>query len=928
MLNVLFFYKKRIFVNTVFEIDSFESDEIQKIVKRINLIQIKQSGKVAKLEKIVEELKPFLSTDKNSIKAKESLEVYLSLMDDHPEIISEDLIESLSTLVTSDIDEIRLDAIILLGTIMLKMVEKGKVVQGTLIDIFANLLEDEIVEIRSNALFFIEELPEEYYPYLGSKLQKLIEFLEETDDSAVIEAVLHVLSKLWKNSLPVMVNVFQVFSKIYIETPLREKEEKLLDFLSTGLKNLEIFVKTEKTISKKDIILFLGDRYPLLKIYDIDKIAHEEAMDPRDVEKNFQEITGDEEIFRFFYQDKKKYFIEIETKPLVKLLSKQVRIEDLLVMLGTETLDAISLLNLLVRKLVKAKLIRGYLSKTHFYSYDSIKESMMNDIRQNGEINLDDYAKRIDYEFALQITENINKETKFKGIYSKNKSHFLTLSKVMKEIERICMKDSICDLSEFKTSYLPEDYELIESECKKNFFTQYHDDLKWLTNIGYTRLSGRFKQGETVGYINLKNIIDVEQIPESITNEIFAQWIQSIPGVWDKNHQIYYLNKYIKQKIKQEESATQQIERDKLTQILAEDLNIENETIISNLNRERAEIINQIKTKPSIDLNTYCRVLGMKKEEFINFVNELGVEYLVQQNIMIFDPNQIERRKKDVINKILEIAFKNLELDIPDLSRQLNFSEHMISDIISELWEEKSLVGIFISDQLFVTDAGIRDRILKNKDFITMDILFPEEELSEENRSYILTTLEKLVDSGKLIGEFDPSSGQFRGEEAVLVKQYDDDRLDAHDMLEDYTKIMRTVWQKVKEIYMEKEEIRPGDIKRKDFLVKKRVLEEIQNWEKGLKRAIKKAEASYDSLDDSGELTFGDMLEKEQTTEKIDGQAVLTEFNQWKQIIMDIDVNVDMIPAYKHKLKENPENKEIQQKLNELFAKLRFNEAL
>ncbi len=75
-------------------------------------------------------------------------------------------------------------------------------------------------------------------------------------------------------------------------------------------------------------------------------------------------------------------------------------------------------------------------------------------------------------------------------------------------------------------------------------------------------------------------------------------------------------------------------------------------------------------------------------------------------------------------------------------------------------------------------------------------------------------------------------------------------------------------------------------------------------------------------------MTFGDMLDQEETTVKIDAQAVLEEFNRWKQIIMDIDVNVDEIPAYKKRLKDDPENEGIKEKLNQLYDKLHFNENL
>ncbi len=109
-------------MNIVFssdQIDSFETDDIAKIVKRINLIQIK--NKLTKLEdEINKNLQPFLSSDKNSIESREALQVYITLMDEYPEVLTPDLIEPLSSLLSSDIDESRLDALILLGPFYLQ----------------------------------------------------------------------------------------------------------------------------------------------------------------------------------------------------------------------------------------------------------------------------------------------------------------------------------------------------------------------------------------------------------------------------------------------------------------------------------------------------------------------------------------------------------------------------------------------------------------------------------------------------------------------------------------------------------------------------------------------------------------------------------------------------------------------------------------
>ena len=57
-------------------------------------------------------------------------------------------------------------------------------------------------------------------------------------------------------------------------------------------------------------------------------------------------------------------------------------------------------------------------------------------------------------------------------------------------------------------------------------------------------------------------------------------------------------------------------------------------------------------------------------------------------------------------------------------------------------------------------------------------------------------------------------------------------------------------------------------------------------------------------------------------------ESILQEFDEWKQIIMNIDANIDEIPAYKKKIQSEPENKEHLEKLDELYLKLRFNENL
>ncbi|MCP4762889.1 MAG: hypothetical protein GY870_14010 [archaeon] len=902
--------------------ETFDIENIDKIIKKINLLHRK--GKIDKMKSAIRELDSF-TKNKDSNECKIVMNIFSTLMEDYPDIITDNIVKRLNELISSSEPETRLNSIIMYGTKLMERIENEKEkISGDEIDEFIDLLDDSVPEIQGNIIFFIENFPEEYYDYILPKLNTFLNILDEAANSEVTEALLFIIGKVWDKSLDIKISVFNTLIEKYIKTHDREKTKLIINFLMNGFEELKNFVESNKKFSDDDLLKFIKNRGPMVKIYNIEKIAKSESMNPREVQKQFDKMEGDEIIFRFMFTGKRKHFIEIEIIPLIrKLENKRVKVEDLIHLFGHEELDSISLLNLLIKKLVKAKYIKGYLSKSYFYSYEYIKDTLMRDIKQTGKVDLDKHAKLINYDFIVKIAEDINRETKFKGIFNKNKSHFFTLNSIIKEIEKICIKESMFDLGNYYETYSPDDFKLIEKECKEAFFTEYHDNTNWLTNIGYTRLASKLKDAQTIGYITLFKIAEELEMSIDLAREIVEVWLEAKPGLWDNSNTIYYFTKYIKIRLGKFDKSVEEEEKQRLVSELADELNVEPDEIMKKLNEEIEEVIHQIKSKPSIDINAYCRVLGFKRDQFIKFVNNLKIEYLVIGKEMVFDQRRINKKRKEVNNEILKRSSREYGLRIDELSKWLKFSQNMISEIIEKYQKEGKIKGILIDEELFLTEKGITQRLIDNRDIITMETVFPERELTEEEQNLTISLLEKLINSGELIGVYNEDEKEFHSEEAWDIVQYSEEKSNAEDMAKQYKKFMIDTFNKIRDIYLNKDDIKLGDIKRKDYLLK-RIMGEWGNWERFLIKQIEKTETSFNSLEDAGDLTFGDVLEAEETAAQIDGTFLMDEFTKWKTILQNVEQKIDNVGALKKKVKENPNNKELLNELQDLYENLHF----
>jgi hypothetical protein len=244
--------------------------------------------------------------------------------------------------------------------------------------------------------------------------------------------------------------------------------------------------------------------------------------------------------------------------------------------------------------------------------------------------------------------------------------------------------------------------------------------------------------------------------------------------------------------------------------------------------------------------------------------------------------------------------------------------------MVNSYYLNKKLKGLFVTKDVFLTERGLRKKILQNKDLISMQTLFDEDaKLSEKDQKYVISVLEEMVNKGELIGSYDESTKEFRSEEGMTFKQYDEDKTNAEQLLKLYRRYMQETFDKVREIYMDKPDVKPGDIKRKEYLIK-RIMDEFPKWERIIKKSIEKAELSFDSLESAGEMTFGEVLDIQDSASKIDGDRILNDFAKWRQVIVDLDQNVDKIGSIKKKMKENADDEGLKKDLQALYDKLHF----
>ncbi|MFX1568240.1 MAG: hypothetical protein ACFFCV_07720, partial [Promethearchaeota archaeon] len=361
--------------------------------------------------------------------------------------------------------------------------------------------------------------------------------------------------------------------------------------------------------------------------------------------------------------------------------------------------------------------------------------------------------------------------------------------------------------------------------------------------------------------------------------------------------------------------------------IISKELNIDKSHILSKIDENLRFIAEEIKLQEKIRIDEYLEKTGMEINDFLKFIDDLGISYFKKIDILIFDPQKIEEAKNDIRLMLID---KSKSEDFISLGTY-DITSSLIKDLINDLLLDEKLKGIFYESEgevLFYTERGIRNLILENSFLFSFHDLFYGKDLNNSEIDLIREIFDDLVKSRKLKGKFNEETLTFSSDEVLFAKDYNTVLFEFGKMVNNYILIFETEFQKIKKILVKKEEtIYPQEIKVIQETIDK-INEKYINWRSGLDSFIRRTNKKL--LKDQGislKRYKEHFLEEKKDEVKVleedpEVYELLNNFNSWIKIYNKLELKYPNIIFYQKRLINNQNDQESKNKLNELLDEL------
>ena len=122
----------------------------------------------------------------------------------------------------------------------------------------------------------------------------------------------------------------------------------------------------------------------------------------------------------------------------------------------------------------------------------------------------------------------------------------------------------------------------------------------------------------------------------------------------------------------------------------------------------------------------------MDYEPFLNFVNDLEINYFRKGDLLILNPKKIEDAQNSIKLNLLENSKSMNYISLGNF----DITSSLIENLINELKADGKLKGIFYEQEnelIFYTEKGIRNLMLENSFLFSFEDLFYGKELSKED---------------------------------------------------------------------------------------------------------------------------------------------------------------------------------------------------
>jgi len=898
----------------MFNLEDFEKFEpLYPIIEKLNKNLAK--NKLEKASNLIGKLQLLLDEKEFVVPITYILSI---LIEKDSSLIGEELIKKVFSYLNENNTKLKLNSITILGFASLANLSFVNEFRKQLI----NFLLDDDKDIRDNAHYFLNELIEKKKISICDEKGIILKALSIEKNIDNFISLVNFLIKCEEVSFNYLYEVRYFVRQLFIEhfddSSFTSELIKLCIHVFPKMKDLKW--GDLNLLHTLDILdeLFLMSK----KIYseDNEKELKEKVHAIKNSKNKNKEI--------YFYiknrEDKKIYLYELEKIKLISIFDKKrISNEDLLQIFSQIIIDE-NELKLVVNKLLNLNQIKGYYSELgYFYPLSSLKSEFTSLLQEKGIIN----TKKFDYlphPLIQKLVREISESSKTQLLRGKSDSAFYSLKKIENQISSEAAKNSSIDLKSFKERLEEDDFKILIKNIPKDYLSRFHKATHWLTNLGLLRIKKEIENSKILGYFSIPRISEKINVIKPLISDIFQQKIDLRSGIFDKNREVFYYSKFIKDRITI--LNIDPVEKEKNINILAKELNIDRNHILTSIDENIRLIGEEIKKLDMIKISDYVEKTGMSSSDFLNFIEKLGLKYFKKGDLLIINETKIEDAKEEIKSMLIE---KSRSSEIINLGN-LNITSSIVKDLLSDLHKSNKIKGIFYEEdgQLqFFTQLGI-ENLMEESTLFSFEDFFPEKELSDKEIELLTSIVKDLLRTRRINGRFDEESLIFSSDDIIFAQKYNAVLLEFEKLVKNYCLRFQNEFTQIKEILTKQDEpIIPQEIKIIQEKIE-RINEKYIRWRHGLDAfirrtntellrkqgySIKKYKTMTLSMDNKDIKFFED---------DDDVKLLMRDFNSWIKLFNELELKYGNIIFYQKRLILNPEHEENREKLNNLLEHL------
>ncbi|TXT59060.1 MAG: hypothetical protein BAJALOKI2v1_260029 [Promethearchaeota archaeon] len=911
----------------MFSLENFEeySSSLSSIIKKLNKYIEKE--KISKLPKYIGKLIDLIGDEELHVPITYILSI---LAENYPQLITEEIFEKVEGFLDSPNDKIKLNTILVLGFYLLEDLDN---VSERIVKKFVHFVRAENKDIRNNSYYFINEFANLYPHLICTKKNIIIDALEiEKENPTNLKSLYRYLTHCDNFTFKDIYRLREISLNLISEYFNKDKDllSSIFSLLKTkfgSLREIEL-----KELRKEEVLERIRNTF-LMKKYNYNEISSNKKINFQEYLKKFKEnALKDEEIYFYVnYKEegkKETIFYEIEKdkfEPFFDVNEKIAREEILNEF--SKIIDESKIERFMNTLMKIGQLPSGYLSEFYFYPLKFLKSEIMSSYKQKGMVNLKNY-NFLPPQFIYDTINEMSRTTQEEFLMDKNEKVFYSLSQLKDHIRSQATKNTSIDLKFFRKRLRDKDFNKLLNNLPKDYLTEYHKGTSWLTNIGKQKIKQEIDNSKVIGYFDLNRISEKLKVGKILLMDIFQTYIDFRSGVWDNDREVFYYSRYLTNKIDEINKISDEEEKRERINSLAKDLNIKREHIINKIDENLQSLGEEIKKKDQISLSRYLDKTGMELKNFMDFIDELDLDYFKKGDQLIFDKKKIEKAKNDIKQLIYQQSKSNDYLSLGNI----DIKSDLMKNLIEELQQQKKLKGIFYEEQgeiRFYTERGIKQLMLESTFLFSFHDLFYGKELNEFEISVLKDIFNELREEKKLKGSFDEETLTYSSEEILFAKDYNAYLDEFERTVNHYIKIFNEEFEKIKKILTKKDQtIFPQEIKEIQDIIDL-INERYVKWRSGLNAYIRRVNQKV--LKDQGysekqyrSLSMEPEKKKEIKSFSEDPQVndLLEGFNQWIKLFNEIELKYPNIIFYQKKLIRNPNDVKAEKKLNELLYSL------